>query len=153
MPAPTCSWGGSSIIVAQSVSSASQIPCLEFLPDGWTVAAVSVNQNRSVITLNSDRAGDEAATLRLDPTCDVSTAVSSASEYAAAERFDDIKQLAPGFRASRFYRFTGGCVTWDFDFHEDASATEAVALGDALRLIPRQELSDRLSETFVEEGL
>lgn len=153
MPAPSCSWGGSSVIVAQSVPSASQVPCLEFLPDGWSVATVSVNQNRSVITLDSDRAGDKAATLRLEPTCDVSAAVSSVSEYPAAERFENIKQLAPGFRASRSYRFTGGCITWEFDFDDDASATEAVALGDALQLIPRQELSDRLSATFAEDGL
>lgn len=153
LPGPSCSSGGSSLIVAQSVPSASQVPCFEFLPDGWSVAGVSVNQDRSVITLDSDRAGTGAATLRLDPACDVSAAVSAASEYPAAERFEDIRQLAPGFRASRFYRFTGGCITWHFQFDEEASATEAVALGEALRLIPRQELSDQLRATFVGEGL
>lgn len=153
MPAPSCGSGGSSFIVAQSVPGASQVPCLETLPDGWSVASVSVNQDRSVITLDSDRAGVGAATLRLVPACDVSAAVPATSEFRVTERFEHIKQLAPGFRASRYYRFEGGCVTWDFEFDEEASATEAVALGEALRLIPRQELSDQLSESFVGDGL
>jgi len=153
MPAPECPTGGSSLIVAQSVPSASQVPCFESLPEGWSVSSVDVNQDRSVIRFDSDRAGPGAAILHLDRTCDVSAAVSTASEFPDAERFDQIEQLAPGFRASRFYRFDGGCVRWDFAFDHNASATEAVAVGDALRLIPRQELSDRLSETFVGEGL
>lgn len=153
MPAPECPTGGSSLIVAQSVPSASQVPCFDPLPDGWSVSGVDVNQDRSVITFDSDRAGTGAAVLHLDRTCDVSAAVSTASEFPDAERFDQIEQLAPGFRASRFYRFDGGCVRWHFAFDQDASATEAVAVGDALRLIPRQELSDRLSETFIGDGL
>jgi hypothetical protein len=153
MPAPSCASGGSNLIVAQSVPSASRVPCLETLPDGWSVTSVSVNQDRSIITLDSDRAGAGAATLRLVPACDVSAAVPATSEYSESERFEHIKQLAPGFTASRFYRFAGGCVTWDFQFDDDASATEAVALGEALRLIPRRELGDLLSESLVEEGL
>lgn len=153
IPPPTCVGGGSHLIVAQSVPGANQVPCLEALPEGWSVTSVSVNQDRTIITFDSDRAGSNAAKLRLDPSCDVGGAVSSASEFDAAERFDLIEQLAPGFRASRFYRFDGGCVTWLFDFDEDASATEAVAVGDSLSLIPRQDLSDALRDSFVDEEL
>ncbi len=153
MSEPRCPGGGSTLIVAQSVPSADRIPCLETLPDGWLVASVDVSHDGTEITLDSDRAGDGAATLRLVPACDVSAAVSSPSEYPGVERFDDIQELAPGFRASRFYRFDGGCVTWHFAFDADASATLAVALGDALDLVSREELSEQLRESFVGEGL
>lgn len=153
IPAPSCSTGGSHLIIAQSVPTASQVPCLDFLPTGWTVSQVSVNQDRSVITLDSDRAGSGAAVLRLDASCDVTDAISAPSEFPSAERFDHVERLAPGFRADRFYVFDGGCVSWSFDFDEDASATEAIAVGDALGLVSRKELNDGLRETFVDEEL
>ncbi len=150
---PSCSAGGSVFIIAQSVPTASQVPCLDFLPEGWTVATVDVNQDRSILTLDSDRAGSEAAVLRLDSSCDPSGAIPAPSEFPTVERFDHVKRLAPGFRAERFYVFDGGCVSWNFDFSTDASATEAVAVGDALRLVSREELDDQLRATFVEEEL
>src|SRR5918993_5965255 len=36
-------------LMAQSVPSASLIPCLQLLPVGWSVAEVAVNNGRSVI--------------------------------------------------------------------------------------------------------
>ena len=45
---------------AQSVPSATLVPCVRSLPAGWTVANVAVNDGRSVITLNHDRAGTGA---------------------------------------------------------------------------------------------
>lgn len=153
LPPPTCAGGGSHLIVAQSVPSATQVPCLDSVPEGWTVASVSVNQDRTIISFDSDRAGLGAARLRLDPSCDVDAAVSATSDQDSAERFDHVQQLAPGFRANRFYRFDGGCVTWLFDFDDDASATEAVALGNALRLIPRQVLNEQLRDSFVDAEL
>lgn len=153
LPFPGCTGGGSHLIVAQSVPAASQIPCLEFVPNGWSIDKVSVKQDRSEITLDSDRAGSGAAVLRLVAACDIGDAVSSPSEFAEAKRFDKIERLAPGFRASRFYRFEGGCVEWSFDFDDDASATEAVALGDALRLVSRQVMRDQVRDTFLDEEL
>ena len=44
-------------LMAQSVPSASLVPCVQLLPAGWTVAQVTVNNGRSVITVDHDRAG------------------------------------------------------------------------------------------------
>ena len=46
-------------LMAQSVPSASLVPCVQLLPVGWTVAEVAVNNGRSVITLDHDRAGKQ----------------------------------------------------------------------------------------------
>ena len=75
------------------------------------------------------------------------------SNHPPAERFDDIERLQPGFKASVFYRFDGGCVSWFFDFDDGASATESVALEDTLTLIDRQDFNDQLRETFIDEDL
>lgn len=153
MPAPSCEEGASGLIVAQSVPTASQVPCLAPMPAGWTVASVRIDQDHTEIRFDSDRAGDDAATLRLDAECDPSDAVSAPSDLPPAERFDQILRLAPGFRAARYYVFEGGCVTWRFAFDGDTSATESVAIGEILSLVPRAELNRGIRETFVDEEL
>ena len=55
---------------AQSVPSASLVPCIRSPLAGWTVAEVAVNDGRSVVTLNHDRAGPSAVVLRLTAACD-----------------------------------------------------------------------------------
>jgi hypothetical protein len=153
LPPPSCETGGSGLIVAQSVPSATQIPCLTGMPAGWSVSTVKVNEHHSVVTLDSDRAGDGAAVLRFEDACDVSDAVSAPSELPLAERYDAIEQVRPSFRAQRFYVFEGGCVYWAFDFDAGVSATESVAIGDALALVSRADLQRSISETFLDEEI
>ncbi len=153
LPPPSCADGGSALLVAQSVPTASQIPCLDRLPDGWDVTSVSVDQSGTVVRFDSDRAGGGAATLRVEAACDVSGAVSAPSELSGAARYDRIDRLEPGFRARRYYVFPGGCVSWTFDFDDDASATESVAIGEALSLVSRRALNDSIRESFIDEDI
>ena len=55
---------------AQAVPSASLVPCVRSLPAGWTLANVAVNNGRSVLTLDHDRAGNAAMVVRLTASCD-----------------------------------------------------------------------------------
>ncbi len=153
LPAPFCEGGDSAMIIGQSVPTASQMLCLEPLPSGWSVTAVSVTQSRSVVTFDSDRVGSSAAELRLEASCDVAGAVSTPSDRPPAERFDRIERVRPGLRADRHYVFDGGCITWHFDFDADSSATEAIAIGDTLTLVSRDDFNDFLAETFVDREI
>jgi hypothetical protein len=153
LPPPDCDEGGSGLIVAQSVPTASQIPCFQDLPAGWTFASVAVNEQHTVVTLNSDRVGEGAAVLRLEESCDTRRAVPSPTDLPAAERFDEIERLRPGLRARQYYVFPGGCVWWAFDFDSGTSATEAVSVDDALVLVPRADLNASIRESFVDAEL
>ena len=55
---------------AQSVPSASLVPCIRSPLPGWTVAEVAVNDGRSVVIFNHDQAGPSAVVLRLTAACD-----------------------------------------------------------------------------------
>ena len=151
--APNCSEGGSALVVAQSVPTASQIPCLDPLPDGWEVATVNVNQDRTVITLDSDRAGDGAAILRFAHRCDITEAVQAPSDLPAADRYDSITSAAPSFEGARYYVFPGGCVSWTFDFDSGASATEAIAVAGALMLVSREDFNAIIRDSFIDEEI
>ncbi|MDH3753721.1 MAG: hypothetical protein OEU32_07595 [Acidimicrobiia bacterium] len=151
-PPPGCA-GGSGLIAAQSVPTAEQIPCFEDLPEGWSFATVNVNQNGTVVRLDSDRAGTTAATLRFEENCDLGAAVAVPSNVDEVERFDFIERLEPSFRAQTYYVFDGGCVTLEFDFDRGASATESVALDDIVAFVSRQDLNESIRESFIDEEL
>lgn len=153
IPPPDCATGGSSIIGAQSVMTATQIPCITSLPDGWSVDEVHINQDRTVLDFDSDRAGEGAASMRFESSCDTSAAVSVPSDEPVAERFDEIQQVEPSFKANRYYVFEGGCVSWVFRFDRGVSATESVAIGEILVLVSREEVNDGLRLSFIDEDL
>ena len=67
-------------LMAQSVPSASLIPCLQLVPVDWKVAEVAVNNSRSAITLDHDRGGRAAMVVRLTASCDLAGATKVASE-------------------------------------------------------------------------
>jgi hypothetical protein len=98
-------------LLAQSVPSASLVPCLRPLPAGWMVGNVTVNNGRSVIPLNHDRAGTGVLVIRLTAHCDPQGAIQITSDQAQVQRYQRINRLTPRYEATRFDRFPGGCVT------------------------------------------
>lgn len=152
-PAPSCDGGASILIVAQSVPTATLVPCLGRLPDGWSVTAVGVDESGTAVRFDSDRAGDDAAELTYTGDCDVSEATAVPSDHPPAARFETVHQLRPSFQADRAYVFDGGCATFSFTFAPGASATESVAIGEALSFVTRADLEAGLAETFIEERL
>jgi tRNA A-37 threonylcarbamoyl transferase component Bud32 len=96
-------------LMAQSVPSASLVPCVQLVPVDWKVANVAVNNGRSVITLD-DRGGRAAMRAELTAPCDLDLAGATevASEQPGAPRYFRIDS------ATRAYTFPGGCVTQRF---------------------------------------
>ena len=152
LAAPKCD-GGSGLIAAQSVRTAQLVPCFRELPDGWSFAAVVINQSGTVVRLDSDRAGDNAATFRFEPTCEVGESASVPSTFPDVEQFESVEQLQPSFRVHSYSTFEGGCVTWVFDFDKGVSATESVAVKESQDFITREALNANIRETFIDEEI
>src|SRR5215216_2999134 len=133
-------------LMAQSVPSASLIPCLQLVPADWTVAEVAVNNGRSVITLDHDRAGSGAMVVRLTASCDLAGATEVTSEQAGARRYLRMDRNSTEFSATRAYTFPGGCVTQRFR----AAGPSAFRLSDTAStefgFITREELRQALSQ-------
>jgi tRNA A-37 threonylcarbamoyl transferase component Bud32 len=134
-------------LMAQSVPSASLIPCLQLMPVGWSVAEVAVNNGRSVITLNHDRAGGEAVVVKLTAACDLTGATEVTSEQPGTRRYLRMGRDATGSSATRAYTFAGGCVTQRFRGAGPGALgmreTAASELGFMTRAELRQALSQR----------
>jgi tRNA A-37 threonylcarbamoyl transferase component Bud32/membrane-associated phospholipid phosphatase len=98
-------------LMAQSVPSASLVPCVRSLPPGWWVEQVTVNDGRSVISLNHDRAGTGVMVVQLTADCDTGGAAEAVSEEPGVRRYLRFERLSPQFVATRFDLFPGGCLT------------------------------------------
>lgn len=150
---PSCIDGNTANIAAQSVPTASLVPCFEPLPDGWDVDTVTIDQDGTVVFFESDRAGDEAAVFHYTESCELGDAVSTPSDHEGAERFEYIERVEPGFRAKRFYTFEGGCMWWEFDFDDDATASLSIELGDRLVTVTRDAVNQSVRDSFIDVDL
>jgi hypothetical protein len=97
------------LLMAQSVPTASLVPCVEILPVGWTLGDVVVGDGRSRFTMTSDRGGVLVA--ELTAACDLGGSVELTSERQEARRYLRSERNAAGVVLTRSYTFPGGCVT------------------------------------------
>jgi tRNA A-37 threonylcarbamoyl transferase component Bud32 len=133
-------------LMAQSVPSASLVPCVRLVPVDWKIANVAVSNGRSVITLEDDRGNRAAMQVELTASCDLAGVTEVASEQPGARRYLLIDRTASEFSATRFYVFSGGCVTERFR----AAALSALRLSDTasselVGFITREQLRQALA--------
>jgi tRNA A-37 threonylcarbamoyl transferase component Bud32 len=133
-------------LMAQSVPSASLVPCVQLLPVGWSVAEVAVNNGRSVITMHHDRAGREAVVVELTAACDLTGAAEVTSEQPGARRYLRIDNTAPGFSATRAYDFPGGCITARINAPAASGQQLTTETSSAIGFTNRAALQEALDE-------
>jgi hypothetical protein len=141
---PTCGTNDVMTLMAQSVPTATAIPCISSVPAGWDASDIVVKSGRSTYEL---RASDHRVEVTFTRACEIGTAVEVPSEELGARRFESATQLPPDVRATRTYLFDGGCVTFDFDLDDTASASLLVELDSALAFQPRGELVEHIERT------
>ena len=153
---PFCASGGDPgtpflVLMAQAVPSASQLPCVELLPAGWSVSNAFVRDGRARFALDSDRVGMRAVQVVLERTCQLEgdKVTRVPSDEPGMRRFDQIGEVRPGvgFTGTRFYLFKGGCVSYRFQFHGEERAEPIGEVTLALSFISRDALRNLIQET------
>jgi membrane-associated phospholipid phosphatase len=145
---PDCGTNDMMILVAQSSPAATKVPCIATLPSGWELEETHVQRNRTTFGIGSDRAGDDAVEVALEPEggCDVAGAEAVPTDEAGTRRFERPKGLAGGVRGTRYYLFPGGCVTYEFAFAAGASPSLIFEADQALGFVSRQDLVDKVRD-------
>jgi hypothetical protein len=110
------------LLEAQAVPSATLIPCLLPLPQGWSYGGAEVRSGLVRFWADSDRAGARAAEVRLTQTCNLS----GATEVALKAPPGDLRGYQePSARQPpttvRYFVFTGGCVRYRFSFTQQTA--------------------------------
>jgi membrane-associated phospholipid phosphatase/tRNA A-37 threonylcarbamoyl transferase component Bud32 len=139
---PDCGVGNTMVLMAQSVPSATLLPCVASLPAGWEFGGVHVKRNRSTLWLDSDLGGFHAVEATLIPRskCDVSEAMPVPSDEPGTTRYDRTESLKPDLRITRLYLFPGGCVTYRFAFTGEGSPSLLFNADQALAFQPRERI-------------
>ncbi|HEX2784348.1 MAG TPA: hypothetical protein VHN36_12250, partial [Ilumatobacteraceae bacterium] len=96
---------------AQAVPTAALVPCVTALPVGWSFGLLTVNNGRSTITVNHDRAGSKAIDLRFADSCDITGATEAAADVAGARRFERGPVDGADTILTWYEVFPGGCAT------------------------------------------
>jgi hypothetical protein len=127
-------------IIAQSVPSASYLPCLRDLPQGWSTSAFDPSQEGTSFLLNSDRSPGRPVTVRLDAACTVSGASPSPARAPGVLTYTRLDSISPRFAGRLYDVFPGGCVTYRFDFALGSQIALMEQFEEAIGLYPRQQL-------------
>ncbi|HZD73214.1 MAG TPA: hypothetical protein VE776_04900, partial [Actinomycetota bacterium] len=133
-------------LIAQSVPSASLVPCVRTRVAGWTVADVAVNNGRSVIVLDHDRAGKGTVVVRLAAGCDTTGTFETPSATPGVRRYQRIDQSPSVFGATWYDRFPGGCLTYRLHSTSDLEGSFAIELPGLLGFTSRDTLRRTLSQ-------
>ena len=114
---PACEPSDQLILVAQSVPTASLLPCIDSLPLGWSFAGMDVRDGRTKLFLDSDRAGFKVVDVTLSRSCDTGDAVNQpSSDEVNTELLVDGLLRQDRYIARHYYLFEGGCAVYDLDF-------------------------------------
>ena len=145
------------VLMAQSVPSATLIPCIEALPAGWAYGGSDVSDEMARFWLDSDRGGLHAVEVSLTVSCPITGAVdvtNSTSEGGVRVYLAEF-DLHP-FSANKYFVFPGGCVTYRYRFGPDAEPTLALEADEAvtfgLRTVLVRQVHQELGLTLCGAG-
>jgi tRNA A-37 threonylcarbamoyl transferase component Bud32 len=134
---------------AQAVQTAQLVPCVASLPVGWSFGQLTVNDGRSTISVNHDRAGSKAIDLRFAGSCDVNGATEMTGDVPGARRFERSPVDGTTIILTWYEVFPGGCATVRLSSHNPDSEVIADVSGQAarvMRFVPRADLARALDE-------
>jgi hypothetical protein len=150
---PVCRYQGRQattmvVLMAQAVPTASQLPCVELLPAGWSVSDIFVRNGRARFSLDSDRVGNRAVQVVLERFCTLGNVTRVPSDHPGTRRYQEVISIEPGkrYRGAVYYLFPGGCVTYRLDFRSDEQARPLSEVSLALGFISRDEVRQTVSD-------
>jgi hypothetical protein len=150
---PTCEGGDDGtasnavVLMAQSVPTATWVPCLRTaLPLGWGFHHLDARDGEARFWLNSDRDGQKAIEVRLEPGCDTAGATEIPSERPEMRRFERITTTTPDFEGERYYVFEGGCITFVFRLGGDSRGEPLALATEAVGAVSRQALREQVRD-------
>ena len=127
-------------VVAQSVPTASYLPCIHGLPPGWDTSGFDPTQDGTGFLLNSDRSPGRPVTVRLTAACNVSGASPSPPRAPGVLTYTRLDSISPRFAGTLYDIFPGGCVSYRFDFGSGSQIELMEQFERAVGLYPRQQL-------------
>jgi membrane-associated phospholipid phosphatase/tRNA A-37 threonylcarbamoyl transferase component Bud32 len=143
---PACTPQSTTVLVAQAVPAATSLPCIAALPPGWSLEDATVRNGEATFRFNAGQAGDPVVAVTLSGTCDTATARPVSTDEVGTQRFDDDAVGSNQGSRRRFYRFPGGCVTYDFSPSTRSDSKLTALAESAFAFVPREQVATYVRE-------
>ena len=134
---PTCRSEPPTVLMAESVPSASLIPCVDALPQGWTWHGFQANEMTSTFSLEQQD-GDGLLEVQLLSSCDVSGDGERVEAFPTATVYRTVERR--GAHVVWTSTFPGGCSRVSLTFSAPQAQAEVDRLERAISFVPRDEL-------------
>jgi hypothetical protein len=150
---PACSigeegWAASGVVlIAQSVPTASYVPCVQGLPLGWHFSGLDARSESARFYLDSDRDGVHAIEVALTGSCDTDRATEIPSDREGMRRFERVTQVEPEYQGRRHYVFDGGCLTLVFTLAGDYRGEPLALATQGIGVLPREVVTEQVRES------
>ena len=144
--APVCDSESTLVLMAQSTPSATLLPCLEELPDGWHLGAMDIDSESARFWLDSDRGGEDAVTVVLDERCDPGEAELETDTGREVERYAAARTAPDAYEADWYDRFEGGCVHYAVDVRSQAWPELVEEIDRSRTFVSRADLARRVRD-------
>jgi hypothetical protein len=131
------------VLMAQSVPTASAVPCLRAELDDWFLDDLDSWDGRTKIEFS--RLIDQVAlTIELTATCDRGGATETATDQPGTRRFDERIRTGGTYRDRRFYLLPGACMAYEFELAGTGVEAAAEEISGAIGLVSRDRLADQV---------
>ena len=134
------------LLMAQSVPSATWVPCVEGVPLGWEFGGLDARRGSARFWLDSDRDGPRAIEVRLDEGCDTTGATEIPTDRQGLRRLERVTQVTPEFHGRRFYLFEGGCLTVVFTLGGEYRGEPLALATQGIGVLSRAALAAQVRE-------
>ena len=138
--------GNGVILMAQSVPTASWVPCLDTVPLGWHFSGLDARSGSARFWLDSDRDGVHAIEVQLAEDCDTEGATEIPSDRDGMDRLERVIQVSPHYVGRRYYVFDGGCITVVFTLAGQYRGEPLAVATQGIGVISRAELAGQVRE-------
>lgn len=135
-------------LVAQSVPTASYLPCLAALPAAWSVESVEVRSGGTRLELLADRAEGRSVVVQLSAGCNTSGATGEPPPAPGVHRYLRLQSITPRYVGTRVDAFSGGCVSYHFDFPRGDHIVLLAELATVVGLQSRREVRRGLRDAL-----
>jgi tRNA A-37 threonylcarbamoyl transferase component Bud32 len=130
---------------AQSVPSATLLPCVHSLPPGWGFGGANARNGWSKYTLN-DVVTPQGLVVQLAAACDIAGAIEKPSDQPGTRRYERIEPGRSGPATIWYLVFEGGCATAQFRSASDVDTALASQASSAIGFVTRPALQHALDQ-------
>lgn len=143
---PECEAGPRLATIAQSVPSASYVPCIEALAEGWTAGNLDAGRGSTRFALLPHRSGARTVQVAFEESCDARGATPAPPRAEGVRTSIKLESVSPRYAGTIFDVFPGGCVSYRFDFVRGPHIALMEELGDTVGLFSRRQLRVSLQD-------